>query len=172
VLGTAGSTSFGTSPFPNSIAVDDFNGDGQPDLAVSHLTPGVVSVLSNLTGTWTDLGSGLAGVDGVPQLRGNGPLSQDTSGSFALGYAAPAAPALLFLSVSSSPAPFKCGQLVPVPPILQLPLATNGVGASALAWSSFPAGVSGISVWAQWAVLDAAAPCGVALSNALRADVP
>jgi hypothetical protein len=53
-----------------------------------------------------------------------------------------------------------------------MPLFTDGSGAIPLAWASWPGGLSGLSLYFQYAILDAGAVCGVALSNALRADVP
>jgi hypothetical protein len=121
---------------------------------------------------WTDLGSGLAGVAGPPQLVGTGPLTAGSAGALTLSDAAPSAVCALFVSLSSAPAPFKCGTLVPVPVALQLTLATNGAGALPLAWGSWPNGLSGASLYFQYAIADGAAVCGTALSNALRADVP
>ena len=121
---------------------------------------------------WVDLRSGLAGVAGVPTLTGSGTLEAGTAGSLVLAAAAPSAPALLFVASSSTPAPFKCGQLVPVPVLTQFFLPTNGSGSVPLAWSSWPGGLSGASLFFQYGIQDAAAVCGVALSNALRADIP
>ena len=121
---------------------------------------------------WEDLGSGLAGIAGVPSLVGSGPLTVGSAGSLTLSSAAPSAICALFISVASTPAPFKCGTLVPVPVALQLTLGTNGSGALPLAWASWPNGLSGASLWFQYAIADGAAVCGTALSNAVRADVP
>ena len=121
---------------------------------------------------WTDLGFALAGTDGLPQLVGTGPLFPATAGALTLAQAAPSAFAPLFVSLTGSPAPFKGGVLVPLPALLTLPLATSPAGALTLSWSSWPGGLSGLSVYFQHAIVDAAAPNGVALSNALRADVP
>ena len=121
---------------------------------------------------WTDLGQGLAGVAGIPVLAGSGPLSAGSPGTLVLTGAAPSAPTLLFGSLASAPAGFKCGTLVPVPAMLQLQLFTNGAGSIPLGWASWPAGLSGNSLYLQYAIPDAAAVCGVSLSNALRADVP
>jgi hypothetical protein len=56
--------------------------------------------------------------------------------------------------------------------MLQLALVTNGTGAIPLAWASWPAALSGASLYLQYAITDGAAVCGVSISNALRADVP
>jgi hypothetical protein len=121
---------------------------------------------------WTDIGCALAGVSGLPALAGTGTLVAGSAGSIDLTNAAPSASALLFLSISSSPVPFKGGSLCAFPFILTLPVATNGAGALSLGWAAWPSGLSGVSVFFQYGISDAAAIKGVALSNALRGDVP
>ncbi|MGQ0551692.1 MAG: FG-GAP repeat protein [Planctomycetota bacterium] len=121
---------------------------------------------------WADLGFALAGVIGDPSLVGTGPLTTGSSGALTLSQAASSANAILFLSLASTPSPFKCGTLVPVPLAFQFSLNTDGGGGIPLAWPSWPSGLSGLSLYFQYAIQDAAAVCGVALSNALRADVP
>ena len=122
--------------------------------------------------TWTDLGSGLAGVNGIPSLVGTGDLTNGSAGTLILSNAAPQAPAVVFISLGSTPVHFKCGTLVPVPVDLQFLLATSGAGSIPLAWASWPGGLSGVSLYFQYALADAAAACGVSISNAVRADVP
>jgi hypothetical protein len=122
---------------------------------------------------WTDLGSGLAGTAGVPSLAGAGTLVAGSPGSLTLTSANPSSLTNLFVSFASTPAPFKGGTLVPVPPALTLALFTNGAGSIPLAWPAWPAGVpSGASLFFQHAIADPAAPAGVALSNALQATTP
>jgi len=121
---------------------------------------------------WTDLGDALPGISGPPRLAGTGELTPGSSGALGLSQAAPSAFALLFVSISSSPSAFGCGTLVPLPVVAQLPLSTNTAGAISLVWSAWPGGLSGLSLYFQYAIQDPAAICGVALSNALRADVP
>ncbi len=120
----------------------------------------------------TDLGFSLAGVDGAPTLVGTGTLTQGSAGSLALSHAAPSEIAFLFAATSGTPTPFKCGTLVPVPIGADFLLVTNPLGTTVAPWSSFSAGLSGLSFYFQCAAHDPAAACGVSLSNALRADVP
>jgi uncharacterized delta-60 repeat protein len=152
------------------IVAAGFNATFTPvgvELAVSRY-------LGDATGPspWTDLGSGLAGVAGVPELAGSGSLTAGSAGAVGLSGAAPSAAALLFVSASSTPAPFKCGTLVPVPALGQFLLRTDAAGVLTLPWAAWPAGLSGESLYLQYAIQDAAAACGAALSNALRADLP
>jgi hypothetical protein len=136
-----------------------------------------VSVSSNyvqgLESPWTDLGSGLAGAGGVPALFGTGTLVSGSPGTLTLSGAAPSATAFLFLSFTSTPTPFKGGTLVPVPVALTLPMVTNVSGAIPLSWASWPGGLpSGTTLYLQYAVADAGAPVGAALSNALKGVTP
>jgi hypothetical protein len=121
---------------------------------------------------WTDIGCGLAGVSGIPSLTGTGTLLTGSAGSLNLSNAAPLAANMLFVSLSSSPVPFKGGSLCAFPFLLGLPLGTDGSGGLVLPWASWPAGLSGASLYFQYAIDDAAGPSGASLSNALRGDVP
>jgi len=121
---------------------------------------------------WNDLGGGLAGVSGIPLLVGTGPLTTGSPGTLSLTGAAPSALSSLFISLASTPAPFKCGTLVPVPIAFQFLIFTDGSGAIPLNWLSWPAGLSGASVYFQYATADVAAICGTSISNAVRGDVP
>ena len=81
-------------------------------------------------------------------------------------------PAVLFIAFTSTPIGFHCGTLAAAPVGSQLVVTTSGAGANTLSWGSWPGGLSGLTLYWQYAVQDAAAVCGVALSNALRSDVP
>jgi len=126
------------------------------------------------SGPWTGLGYALPGVNGDPILLGSGALTTGSAGSLTLSNAAgPGAPAILFVSLSSTPTPFKGGTLATVPVLIALGFSTLGSpGGVTLPWNSVPAGLSGASLYFQCGIQDAGAMQGVALSNALRADVP
>jgi hypothetical protein len=77
------------------------------------------------------------------------------------------------VALSSTPVPFKGGVLVANPFALMLPLATDASGAAELSVKKWPAGVpGGTSLYFQFAVTDAAAVHGVALSNAVLGITP
>jgi len=117
---------------------------------------------------WMNLGSGLAGITGVPVLVGSGPLASGSAGSLSLVNARPSSPTVLFLSLSSVPLPVKGGVLLAHPDVLTLNLGTSATGAILLPWS-WPAGIpSGTSLYFQYGIKDAAAVQGVALSNAVK----
>lgn len=122
---------------------------------------------------WSDVGSATPGVAGPPRLRGAGDLTTHGTQTVALSAAAPSSSTAVFSGLASAPVPFKGGTLVPqlglVPPLFVM---TSGLGALELSFV-MPAGVaSGTELWLQAAVADAAAPQGVALSNALVGRVP
>src|SRR5262249_6416804 len=121
---------------------------------------------------WTDLGFALPGAAGEAELMGTGSLVVGTPLLLSLAHAAPSALTMLFLSVSGPPLPFQRGTLVPAPPLDTLGFATNGAGEVQIPYAAWPPGASGISFYFQFAIQDAGAIHGVALSNALRADVP
>lgn len=121
---------------------------------------------------WLDLGFGLAGTAGIPVLAGTGPLVAGTPGAISLVGALPSAPALLFVSTSNSPTPFKGGLLVPVPVQLALPVAPGSPGGDIVTWAAWPPGLGGLIPTFQCAIQDPVAVKGVALSNAMEALVP
>ena len=169
----------GTSPglrFDAQVAdLGDVNGDGRPDVIIgmqyhdqAATDAGLAVVLSGAQPTWAALGGGLAGVDGIPVLSGQGLLAAGTPGALSLQHAAPLAPALLFVSLASMPVPFKGGQLAAFPILVQIPLATSAAGSLNLPWAAWPPGVPpATQLWFQCVVLDAAATQGVALSSLL-----
>ncbi|HZM00584.1 MAG TPA: VCBS repeat-containing protein [Planctomycetota bacterium] len=142
------------------------------DMAGNTGVSASASFVQGAPSPWSDLGQGLAGVSGVPSLVGTGSLVAGSAGSLVLSDAAPSAVSMLFLSPSSAFAPFACGTLVPGSPLFSRPFVTDAAGSVSLAWGSWPAGLSGLSLFHQFAVRDVAAVCGTALSNALQADVP
>lgn len=123
-------------------------------------------------GVWTNFGSALPGKNGDALLIADGPLSPLSFITLDVLNAAESAPAALFVSLGSTPVPFKCGMLLANPWILLLPLVTDPQGELHLV-GSWPAGIpADIEFWFQLALTDDAAPCGVALSNAMRGITP
>jgi len=138
--------------------------------------PGItdsVDIVNVRDGPWTDLGSGLAGIAGVPSLVGSGTLVAGSPGNLSLTNAAASSLAVLFVSFTSTPSPFKGGTLVPVPAFFSFSFFTNGSGGFVLPWFSWPPGLPpGATLYFQYGVQDAAAVVGVSLSNAVLATTP
>jgi hypothetical protein len=121
---------------------------------------------------WSDEGSALAGVSGAPLLTGVGTLAAETENAVELTNAAPTALAGLFLAFSSLPVSFKGGTLLPGPFLPPAILTTDGGGAIAIPFTMPAAVPMATELWVQWAIQDAAAVKGVALSNAVRGVTP
>ena len=125
-----------------------------------------------LTPVFSEVGAGLAGVNGVPHLAGAGTLASGSAGSLSLTAARPSSAAVLFMSLASTPTPFKGGTLIPVPTLLTLNMFTNGSGGIVLPFV-WPSGMPpATSIYFQYAIQDAAAVKGVALSNGLKGITP
>lgn len=120
---------------------------------------------------WTDLGHGLAGSTGVPQLSGTGTLALGASIDWSLTNAKPNAPAWVVVGASRINAPFFGGTLVPAPNLV-LAAGTDAQGELPLALvvpTTLPSGVEiSVQVWIQ----DAAATAGFAASNAIAKVTP
>jgi hypothetical protein len=123
------------------------------------------------SGTWTDLGFGLAGSQGVPKLVGSGSLLPGSGVSLLLTDAHVSIDDWLVIGLVAAYAPFKGGTLVP-DPVLIIPMVTDAFGTSQIG-GVWPAGLpSGLTVYLQCWILDPVAPKGLAASNALLALTP
>lgn len=121
---------------------------------------------------WADLGSALAGSQGVPVLDGDGSLVANSAVSLTLQQARPNALSALVIGLSAVNAPFYGGTLVPAPQVVLAGLVTDGQGGWTLA-GTWPAGVpSGAAVYFQAWIDDPAGPFGLAGSNAEVATAP
>ncbi len=94
-----------------------------------------------------------------------------TPASIGLSNAAPSKPAALFISLASTPVPFKGGVLQTVPLLLSLNVFTDAAGSFLLPFTC-PSLPSGLQIWFQFAIKDPAAINGTSLSNAVKAKVP
>ena len=142
--------------------------DGQADGGTESLRFGVQGP------AFTDLGSALAGTHGEPVLVGEGNLLGGSSVRIVLGGALELAPASLLVGLTALNLPFKGGVLVPdfQAPGLLVPLFTNAQGRVILN-ATWPVGLpSGLDVYLQYWVADAAGPAGLAASNAVQGTTP
>ena len=118
---------------------------------------------------WRTLGDELEGfAAALPELLGAGPLADGSANSLALLNARPSSLAILFVSLTDTPVPFKGGTLHPVPILLQAALFTASTGEFTLPFV-WPTGIpAGTPFYFQYAVQDTDAVKDVALSNALQ----
>jgi hypothetical protein len=150
----------------------DLNGDLLADFATGApgdaAGAGKVYVLS-LT-RWEDLGSGVAGVNGVPTLDGKGGLLASTTTVLDLDNARPLAPVMLVVGTALKLT--QGGLLVPTPDIVVQGLSTDDSGSLDFAFA-WPAGLpSGFTMYYQFVVSDPAAPGGQARSNTVAGIAP
>ena len=166
ILDAVGSYDFtGLTVFNWTVDDGPFNPMG---LIFDHMTIEVVTPPQ----TWTDMGSALAGVAGDPLLAGTGDLVVDGENTLTLTQAAPNAVAGLVVGFSSLPAAFKGGTILPNFDLNPLFIVTTPGGEFVLPFRT-PFGVpSGFELWLQYAIPDAAAIKGYALSNALLGLFP
>ncbi|MBK8096106.1 MAG: hypothetical protein IPK26_03315 [Planctomycetes bacterium] len=164
---------------PNGIAVHARPGaEGAPTLIRSGLGRAllVASVLDEVAfGThrlmlqsyangsaapWSTVGTGIAGIRGIPSLTGYGVLQPQTSFALTLADARPGALALLVLGLTPQNTPLLGGTLIPAPGATVLgSVGNDGRSVFSTLW---PQGFAGVSLWAQQWVLDPAAVQGAA----------
>ncbi|GEM_PF-1567044 len=148
-----------------------FAEDGNGELYICDLNGGeVFKVIPD--GPFVGLGSGLAGTLGEPVHFGTGNVAVGLPGALHLRNAAPNAVAGIFLSLSEGTAFFKGGILKAVPFFGLFILNTDANGDIDIAWTDTGGAPSGSTLVSQWAVTDAGAPVGVALSNAVVTTWP
>jgi hypothetical protein len=145
---------------PNSSSVRDFASD-EIDWLLGEL---------NAIGTWTPLGGALAGVQGTPNLAGEGPLAEGTPTRVSLTNAAPNALSALVAGFSRVDEPFLGGVLIPDPQFLFFSQTTVSGRANTIAtWPSVPAGTR---IWFQQWTYDPSTFFGMSASNGLLAETP
>jgi hypothetical protein len=123
-------------------------------------------------GSWTDLGNGLAGTNGLPNIVGSGPLTEGSTNPITLSNALPLVDTWLIFGFTAVNAPFKGGVFVPTPDLLLGPVPADATGGWTLG-SPWPAGVpTGFETWWQVWFSDTGAVKNFAASNALLATTP
>jgi hypothetical protein len=118
------------------------------------------------------VGGALAGVAGKPVHFGTGGVAAGEPGALHLRDGAPLATAGVLLGFSEGTQAFKGGVLKVVPVVDVVIVTTDAEGACDLTWSDAADAPAGTLLVTQFALVDGAAPKGVALSNGLRTTWP
>jgi len=162
-------------------ASGDVDNDGRPDIVAgalgSALDPGnqgaiyAISIIGPPT-PWQSEGKQLPGTHGAPVLAASGSLAPATPVTLSLTNALQSSTATLVVGAFALNAPFKGGTLVPFPQFLVFGLPTGPAGTLNLA-APWPAGLpGGVTLHFQYWIVDAAAPAGLAASNAMKGTTP
>ncbi len=150
-----------------SPCIDAGNPLGEPDIDGTVADMGAFPYGCS----WSDVGTGLEGVTGVPVLGGTGLLVPASVVTLSLSNAKPFAPATLVVGFSAIDAPFKGGVLVPA---INLTFAqTTDFFGEATFGGLWPTGVpSGFTTYFQYWIVDNAGPVGFAASNGVAGTAP
>lgn len=120
---------------------------------------------------WADLGSGLPGTFGVPQLTAQGPGEPGSSYAILVENARPSSPMVLAAGTSSLGLGLFGGTLVPTPDLLSFGLATDDQGEFSLISGLGPNAMPGFEILLQFWVLDPLGPEGWSATNSLMLEV-
>lgn len=147
---------------------------GQQLYVVDHGfgVPGEGKLFRLAPSLFEDVGFGLAGAAGVPQLHASGTLQPGSPMLVQLSSVVPASVAQLVIGVAPYYGPLKGGILVPVPKVVITGLVVNSTSEVQLL-TTWPPGVPpGVQVLLQAWLPDPSAPQGFSASNGLAFTTP
>lgn len=146
--------------------ISSFGQDNCGEIYIVDYTGSVYKIVAAGPPAADDLGFGSVGGNGrVPHFDVCGRLEAGNTAELRLRDAPASVPAALLVGLQMNPTSFQNGTLVPVPVSTVFSLATNQDGRVAF---DIPGGFGPISIYAQYVLLDAGAPRGLGISNALR----
>jgi hypothetical protein len=170
ISGTA-SAGVGYSLEPAEIIIGDpvddgWYGDPRTAAETRPKNMSVVWVMRSKN-VWRDVGGAMAGTSGLPLLVGEGPLAPDESYRVTLSNAVLHSAVHLVVGTTDLMLPFKGGTLVPNPEFIVYGIPT--VNGGLMLSSVWPAGTpSGLNIYVQFWIPDAAGPKGFAASNGIE----
>jgi len=147
------------------VGADD-NGNG------FSTSPVVYTQTASGTTLLENIDDGTPGVNGNPYLEIKGSLAGGSTVAAQLCDASPNSLAVLFLSLSSIPLPFKGGLLHTIPITAQYSFSTDAGGMEYFE-VTWPAGLpAGVKLWFQYGIADSTSIYGATLSNAVVGTMP
>jgi len=165
-------------PQPRDLAIADLDLDGRPDIVVAEFqsAPSAAArLLRNATypagSPFLDVGSALGGTNGYPIQLASGTLVAGQPFAFTVKNGPPSGAAFHIVGLSALNAPFKGGTLVPSLTLINGPFPLSPEGKLTLA-GGWPAGGSGLTLWAQFWMPNGGGPSGLVASSGVRAQVP
>ena len=120
----------------------------------------------------SNLDGGTTGVNGDPNLTGQGSLAPGSNGTLTMTDGAPSAPCFVGVSIAGIGIPLFGGVLHTNPADAILPLATDANGGLSVPFTWPPSATTGVGITFQVATVDASTGFGVSLSNGLRGVTP
>lgn len=157
------------APFTSVVLRKSTQGDG---IGLDEIRFSDLGLPDHCDSVWTDLGGGVGGPNGLPQLSGVGCLVPGETTSIVLAQGIVAGTSWMVIGASELGAPFKGGVLWPNPDVLLAGLPLDGAGALTIGFP-WPAGLpSGVSItWQHWMPYGTVAVQWAA-SNGLRSTTP
>jgi hypothetical protein len=162
-----GASLFNVGTAPDHLAAADLDGNGSKEIVTVNKDSDNISVLMNQNTAWIDLGFGLAGTNGIPDLAGKGALEAGVQVSLELTSARANSQALFVAGLSRIDTPFMGGTFVPALDVFFiLPTSPTGTLTLTVTWPDDIA--PGADLYFQYWISDPAAVQNVAASNALE----
>jgi hypothetical protein len=135
-------------------------------------TPVLIRRTDEPSGTWTDLGGGTSGINGVPALSGTGTLVAGAPTSIDLISGPSSALSLVWVSTTSTPFNVLGGTIHANPFVSEILIPLNGAGEFHATFPWFTGVPSGLELDFQFLIQDLSIFWGITLSNGLRATAP
>ncbi|MFH2001922.1 MAG: C25 family cysteine peptidase [Planctomycetota bacterium] len=125
-------------------------------------------------GTFSQYGTGLAGTGGyVPALAGTGDPIFGGDFEVKLTQGLGGTNGLMYLGLTGSNLNWMCGHLYVYPIDFIIPVTLGGIGAgNGTLTLPVNAGIAGVTLYVQIILADAAAPCGITMTNGLEVAFP
>jgi hypothetical protein len=152
------------------VSLGDVDGDGHPEFAVDGGTVGV-HILSCAPSPWSKQGGG-AGPWPPPLIAPYSTLEAQHPIQLLLFGGLAGTPAWLVVGMSAINLPFKGGILKPAPDVIVFAGLTDAAGQVKLQGSVPASAPSGLELWCQWWIVNAAAAQGFAATQAVKGTVP